>query len=55
MKKQSSEADARILIAALLREAGWDPTDKSQVQTEVTISGTMALHDGPAGVGGGRG
>jgi type I site-specific restriction endonuclease len=50
MKKQSSEADARILIDALLRGAGWDPTDKSQVQTEVTISGTMALHDGPAGV-----
>ncbi|MBM3331723.1 DEAD/DEAH box helicase [candidate division WOR-3 bacterium] len=29
-----SEADARIVIDRLLREAGWDPEDKSQVKTE---------------------
>ena len=29
-----SEADARIIIDDLLRQAGWDPTDKSQVKTE---------------------
>jgi type I restriction enzyme R subunit len=32
----SSEADARIIIDDLLRQAGWDPADKSQVLTEVT-------------------
>ena len=31
-----SEADARIRIDALLAEAGWDLTDKTQVITEVT-------------------
>lgn len=30
-----NEADARILIDAFLREAGWDPADKRQVRTEV--------------------
>jgi len=30
----SSEADARIIIDDLLRQAGWDPADKSQVLTE---------------------
>lgn len=30
----SKEADARIVIDRLLREAGWDPEDKSQVSTE---------------------
>lgn len=34
----SSEADARINIDQLLREAGWDPADKQQVRTEVPIS-----------------
>ena len=29
------ETDARILIDALLRQAGWNPSDKSQVRTEV--------------------
>lgn len=33
----SSEADARIVIDELLRQAQWDPTDKSQVRTEVTV------------------
>ena len=31
-----SEADARIRIDALLAQAGWDLTDKTQVLTEVT-------------------
>jgi len=33
----STEADARIVIDDLLRQAGWDPADKSQVLTEQTI------------------
>ncbi len=36
----SSEADARINIDQLLREAGWDPADKQQVRTEFPISVT---------------
>jgi len=28
----SSEADARIIVDRLLREAGWDIEDKNQVQ-----------------------
>src|SRR5713101_2334429 len=31
------ETDARIAIDELLRQSGWDPADKSQVLTEVTI------------------
>lgn len=31
------ESDARIVIDELLRQAGWDPADKSQVLTEVSI------------------
>ena len=38
MKDYSSEADARIVIDDLLRLAGWDPSDKSQVLTEVPLS-----------------
>jgi type I restriction enzyme R subunit len=34
----TSEADARINIDQLLREAGWDPADKQQVTTETGIS-----------------
>ncbi len=49
MGKHDTEADARILIDALLRQAGWDPADKSQVRTEVSVSGTRALHDTPTG------
>ena len=49
MSKHDTEADARILIDALLRQAGWDPADKSQVRTEVTVSGSMVLHDAPVG------
>lgn len=33
-----SEADARIVIDVQLRAAGWDPTDKSQVRTEVPFN-----------------
>ncbi len=49
MAKHDTEADARILIDALLRQAGWDPADKSQVRTEVSVSGPAVLHDAPAG------
>ncbi len=38
MKDFSSEADARIVIDDLLRLAGWDPSDKSQVLTEVPLT-----------------
>lgn len=33
--RHESEADARIAIDDLLRQAGWDPADKSMVRTEV--------------------
>src|SRR5437667_1318220 len=48
MNKQESEADARILIDTLLRQAGWDPADKSQIRTEISVSGAEPLHDAPA-------
>lgn len=35
----SKESDARILIDDLLRVAGWNPADKSQVLTEVKVAG----------------
>lgn len=38
MKDHSSEADARIVIDELLRQAGWDPSDKSQVLAEHPVS-----------------
>lgn len=41
MKNYSTEADARIVIDDLLRQAGWDPADKSQVLTEVSIRDTF--------------
>ena len=31
------ETDARIAVDEFLRQAGWDPADKSQILTEVTI------------------
>ena len=40
MKDYSTEADARIVIDELLRQAGWDPADKSQVLTEVPLRDT---------------
>jgi type I restriction enzyme R subunit len=36
VKDHSTEADARIVIDDMLRQAGWDPADKSQVLTEHT-------------------
>jgi len=36
VKDYSTEADARIVIDDMLRQAGWDPADKSQVLTEHT-------------------
>ncbi|MBI2193594.1 MAG: DEAD/DEAH box helicase family protein [Planctomycetes bacterium] len=48
MKDFSSEADARIIIDDLLKQAGWDPSDKSQVMTEVPIHiGTFEQKDPP--------
>lgn len=38
MKDQQTEADARILIDELLKRAAWDPSDKSQVLTERSLS-----------------
>jgi type I restriction enzyme R subunit len=35
--KHNTEADARIEIDEALRVAGWDPSDKSQVRTEVSM------------------
>jgi len=35
VKDFTTEADARIIVDGLLRQAGWDPADKSQVLTEV--------------------
>lgn len=40
MNAQSKETDARILIDDQLRAAGWNPADKSQVLTEVSVSGS---------------
>ena len=37
MTDSTKETDARILIDDRLRSAGWDPTDKSQVLTSVSI------------------
>lgn len=37
MKDATKETDARIVIDDWLRQAGWDPADKSQVLTEVTV------------------
>lgn len=40
MKDSTKETDARIIIDDLLKKVGWDPSDKSQVRTEVTIRGS---------------
>ena len=40
---RESEADARIVIDDRLCAAGWDPTDKSQVGTEVAAANAMPL------------
>ncbi|MEJ5359220.1 MAG: DEAD/DEAH box helicase family protein [Desulfobacterales bacterium] len=43
MKDYSTEADARIVIDDRLRQAGWDPADKSQVLTEYPIQDTSGV------------
>jgi len=48
VKDYSTEADARIVIDDLLRQAGWDPADKSQVLTEVSIRDTSWVISEPA-------
>ncbi|MCC6346306.1 MAG: DEAD/DEAH box helicase family protein [Nitrospirales bacterium] len=47
MKDYSTEADARIVIDDLLCQAGWDPADKSQVLTEVSIRDTSWVISDP--------
>lgn len=37
MKAKTKETDSRILIDDLLRQAGWDPADKTQVLTEQSV------------------
>ena len=37
MSPRETEADARIAIDGLLRQAGWDPLDKSMVATEIQL------------------
>jgi len=37
VRDHSSEADARIVINDMLRQAGWDPSDQSQVLAEYTL------------------
>ena len=39
MRKYLKEKDARIVIDDMLRRAGWEPADKSQVLTEITVYG----------------
>jgi type I restriction enzyme R subunit len=46
------ETDARILIDDFLRQAGWDPADKSMVRTEVPI---QSMHGISAEGGGAEG
>jgi type I restriction enzyme R subunit len=48
VKDYSTEADARIVIDDLLRQAGWDPADKSQVLTEFYIRSTSWVISEPA-------
>lgn len=45
MTVPSSEADARILIDDLLRNADWNPADKSQVRTEVPMTRAFQTED----------
>ena len=48
MRNHSTEADARIVVDDRLRQAGWDPADKSQVLTEVSIRKTTWMIAEPA-------
>ena len=45
MNRHQSEADARIAIDELLRQAGWDPADKSMVGTEVHLSEAVGVRE----------
>lgn len=54
MSDYSKETDARILIDEMLRQAQWDPADKSQVLTEVSgrdnpgiVAEPAALYESP--------
>lgn len=49
MSSQTNETDARTLIDDRLRAAGWNPTDKSQVLTEVKVSGVSPGNAVPTG------
>ena len=44
MNQPESEADARIEIDELLRQAGWDPADKSMVGTEIHSAADDGSH-----------
>ena len=48
MSDYSKETDARILIDEMLRQAQWDPADKSQVLTEVSVHDTAWIVAEPA-------
>lgn len=47
MTPDTKETDARILIDDQLRAAGWDPADKSQVETEVRVTGNPPGFESP--------
>ena len=48
MSDYSKETDARILIDEMLRQARWDPADKSQVLTEVAVGDALRVVAEPA-------
>ncbi len=54
MGNYDTEVDVRILTDALLRQAGWDPAERSQVRTEALMFGVPALRGVPGGTGGGE-
>jgi type I site-specific restriction endonuclease len=45
-----TEADARINIDELLRAAGWDPSDRGQVNTEVPIRVSVTVPSAEQGI-----
>ena len=45
MNRHQSEADARIAIDELLRQATWDPADKSMVGTEVHVPEAVGVRE----------
>ena len=51
MDPYQSEADARIEIDELLRQAGWDPADKSMVGTEVHVEEAAGVRESNASYG----